>query len=139
MATLGVPDNNESVIRRAGTVSMANVTTIGPGDNGMNPVLILYPTNMGALPRKDVPLGDKGIKIGTNAQLTYTHTTHYPDPISGPDEYDIHGNFINGESQTTTTFSNDEAADDNGRSDAGEWYFRRSKTNNAKAYNTKTT
>lgn len=138
MATVitGTIDNDQAFITRAGNIgSDREITSINLGDDGLlqGPNVTSGSTGIAdtqVLSRdSDNSLGDQGLEQRSiNFNLTHTWET-IPD-VSG---LQIDGIPINGRNQTSVTYDTDEAAND-GFGDTGEWYYRRSNTDNSQDY-----
>ncbi len=123
MATTGVADNNQSFIKRAGTVGMSDVQSVIQPSGLRNSAA--FPSEDGRILSRDTEfkLGDRNARAAAPGQLYYNHERK--QAASG---YNVHWQPIEAITNTATTFGRDEANDDDGRVDAGTWYFRRSNT-----------
>lgn len=139
MATVitGSINNNQSVYKRGGAVADSNITVVAPG-------LPMHPRNQSSngadYSNDDVKSRDSDSKLGNRIITKTSRAQHYfsHERQLAPSGYDIHGQYIEGANVTTTTLSNDEAADNNPfTADNGNFFYTRGSTVTTKAIPTK--
>ena len=129
----GTQDENQSVITRSGNVS-GDVSSVNPGNDGLHYTYV-------NIQNDDVKSRDSDNPLGTNGQREHSinwnrHFKHLTN--TGPTLFDIHGQYISSAGSTTTNLAADEAADDDGYTDNGEFADIRSGSPSSRAYPLKT-
>lgn len=128
-------DNNQSLIKRAGTVVMDNVTS-DPHRGIIARNEAQPPGSTGTLQNqtadyisRDFTIANRINQQSINANLRVEH-----QKVPAASGIDIHGQRINGVQGTAYTLSADHAADDDGITDTGEFVTRRHKSSSATDY-----
>jgi len=133
MSTIGTADNNQMVITRSNSAD-ANVSNVDIGDNNMQPTDNNIANNQ--VISRDTSsdynvnaLGNQSQEQGANYNLNYTYVEMPTDA-----EYDIHGQLQASFTQTVKTLTITDSTVNDGRTDSGDNFQRRSNSITTNAY-----